>query len=106
MRVIINKNKALGYMDIGEANGYLIIDDKNHPWYGKHYNDIDIDVHGGLTYSELVESGDLQCFDELIEGDVGSWMIGFDTCHCGDTTEQWPAEYVRSYAKVAFLLEK
>ena len=106
MRVIINKNKALNSMDTGEANGYLVIDDKNHPWYGKHYSDIDIDVHGGLTYSELVESDSLQCFDEIISDDVGSWMIGFDTCHYGDTAAQWPAEYVRSYAKVAFLLEK
>jgi hypothetical protein len=40
-----------------------------HPWYGKHYDDIVADVHGGLTYSAKGEFG---------------WVVGFDCAHFSD----------------------
>jgi hypothetical protein len=40
-----------------------------HPWYGKDYNDIEANVHGGLTYSAKGEFG---------------WTVGFDCGHFGD----------------------
>ena len=47
-------------------------------FYRKHYNDIDILVHGGLTYSD----------DELRISDntkmANSWFIGWDYAHIGD----------------------
>lgn len=48
-----------------------------HPYYFKDYNDIDIDVHGGLTYSSdhlFIDVG------VSIEG----WFIGWDYAHWGD----------------------
>jgi hypothetical protein len=103
MRVIINVNKSRSYMDCGEANGYLVIDDKNHPWFGKHYNDISVDVHGGLTYSESVNARTVKHFDDITENDVGSWLIGFDTCHFGDSTDNWPEAVVRQHAETCLL---
>lgn len=46
---------------------------KNHPYYKAGYDDIDIDieVHGGLTYS-----GDM--------GKDGEWYLGWDYAHCED----------------------
>lgn len=52
-----------------------------HPMHGKHYDDVDVDVHGGLTYSEK-------------EGDV--WRFGFDTAHFGDGPVERSEEYVTS----------
>jgi len=51
----------------GAINGYAKLPE-GHQWLGKDYDDIDVDVHGGLTYSN------------------GTW-IGFDTLHAGD---YWP----------------
>lgn len=50
---------------------------KNNKFYGKEAGKIDVDVHGGITYSEeglYVEKG------KEIEG----WFIGWDYGHYGD----------------------
>lgn len=51
---------------------------KQHKYFCKDYNDIDIDVHGGLTYS-----GDwlMVSEDKKIEN---SWFLGWDYAHCDD----------------------
>lgn len=41
-----------------------------HPLYGKHYNNVEIAVHGGLTYSD--------------NGKNDAWVFGFDCGHVGD----------------------
>ena len=88
MRVITNKNTINIDLDFpcGESNGYLVIDDKKHPWFGKEFDEIDIEVHGGLTFSGEIISEAMSFYSELTEDDIGSWMIGFDTCH------DYPAE--------------
>lgn len=48
----------------GAANGYAQIPE-DHPWHGLDYDEIDVDVHGGLTFAR------------------DGW-IGFDTLHVGD----------------------
>ena len=54
----------------GAYNGYVRVgnpySDAPHPWADKHYDLIDVDVHGGLTYA------------------ADGW-IGFDTLHSGDS---------------------
>lgn len=49
---------------------------KEHKYYGKSYDEIDIDCHGGLTYSdnELI-------FNPLVNDD---WVIGWDYAHYND----------------------
>ena len=44
---------------------------KDHPWFKKTECEVDLDVHGGLTYS-----GDLN--------EEGTWWIGWDYAHPGD----------------------
>lgn len=53
--------------------GYIFIN-SNHPWYEKHYDNIDADCHGGLTYSEYEED---------------KWKIGFDCAHWGDFVSKY-----------------
>ena len=50
---------------------------RRHKCYGKIYDDIDIEVHGGLTYSR-----DYLYINETqkLEG----WFIGWDYAHCYD----------------------
>ena len=40
-----------------------------HPAHGKYYDDVDVSIHGGLTFSQLSEDG--------------TWF-GFDCGHAGD----------------------
>lgn len=48
---------------------------KWHPYYKKEYNDVDVEVHGGLTFSRE-GSGD--------KWEKDYWWIGFDCAHIGD----------------------
>lgn len=75
---LVHNNHMKGF-EAGWGNGYVNIP-QDHPWYGKDYNDIECsNIHGGLTYSQK-------------EGEF--WVIGFDTCHYGDTPENWPKHKV------------
>jgi hypothetical protein len=82
--------------DFGWGNGYVLLD-KEHPWYEKHYDDIDVEVHGGLTFSEKINEQMIDNF-KLSPEDIGKWMIGFDTCHYQDTLKRWPKEKVQEEA--------
>lgn len=50
---------------------------KGHKYFGKHYDDIHISCHGGLTFSN-------ECLDNIIPYTKGYWIIGWDYAHCGD----------------------
>lgn len=58
---------------LGFRCGYVKIPN-DHPWYEKSYFDIDVSIHGGLTYGQKNKSGELK----------GFW-IGFDCMHCFDS---------------------
>ena len=49
---------------MGHLCGYIQVD-ADHPWYGKDYDNVNADVHGGLTFSDK------------------GWF-GFDCAHVGD----------------------
>lgn len=84
----------------GYANGYVAVP-KDPPYFGKFYEDVDIQIHGGLTFSasgDRITAKDLP-ETEVIEGclhnlDENWWVFGFDTCHYMDTLESWPREAV------------
>jgi hypothetical protein len=56
-------------LDMGHRCGYVCVT-KDHPWYGK--DDVDLDVHGGLTYSDMRD---------------GDWWFGYDCAHLGDAPD-------------------
>lgn len=75
----------------GTHNGYIGLPPE-HPWHGKHYDDIPCDCHGGLTFSNRNER-----FDKLANIPRHSvWWIGFDTLHLYDTSENCNEQYVRT----------
>ena len=61
---------------LGHRCGYIGLP-KGHPLHGKDYDEIDINVHGGLTYSD--NSG---TYPVENTGDI--WWIGFDCGHYMD----------------------
>jgi hypothetical protein len=78
----------LGSIETGWGNGYVAVP-KEHPLYGKDYNNIDIDAHGGLTYASDYS-------DWMPKEVEGMWIIGFDCAHYGDDLETCPKEFVEA----------
>lgn len=90
---VLDSGKCLNYnyyiMNLGTHPTAYIEIPKEHKLYSKHYGNIDIDVHGGLTYSESYLWIDNET--ELKD----SWFIGWDYAHCGDYLgyeEMYPIE--------------
>lgn len=66
---------ALRHPAMGHWCGYIALP-VDHPLYGAHYYECsDIEVHGGLSYSE--DHAPRHPFD-------AKWWLGFDTAHCND----------------------
>lgn len=63
---------------VGAWCGYVAVS-KGHPWFEKHYDAVDAEVHGGLTFSE--HCGGLICHPS--DNDT-VWWLGFDCSHSGD----------------------
>lgn len=71
----------------GWGNGYIVLP-MGHKYHGVDYDEIPVDAHGGLTFSDHVNS--LQQFKETEPEYEGGWAIGFDTMHFGDDLVRWP----------------
>jgi len=74
------------FTTVGWGNGYVGVP-KGHPWYGKDYNSIDCQIHGGLTYAE--DHAPTKKPD-------GLWWVGFDTAHVGDNPVNRSQSFVES----------
>ena len=66
----------------GHRCGYVSVP-AEHPMFGKHYDDVEVDVHGGLTYSKAED---------------GAWCFGYDCAHLDDAKD--PALMSDEYKKV------
>lgn len=70
--------------------GYVILKEDNK-FYKKNYDDIPVQVHGGLTFSDEYEN---------------EWMIGFDCAHHDDITPGSDYEnlsYMGTYKDMTFV---
>lgn len=68
---------AVRNSDTGNWCGYVGIA-SGHPLYNNPYQEVDLNVHGGLTYSGT-GSGSIH-----FEGLDGLWLFGFDCAHSQD----------------------
>jgi len=80
-RKLINSSFVGGLMELGWGNGYVGLP-KWHPWFDMGYDDIPVDIHGGLTYAAMYK-------------EEGLWVIGFDTGHYNDNMTNCSFEYVK-----------
>jgi len=69
----IHKHPRLGHLC-----GYIAVPPA-HPWFGKDYDDLDVDVHGGLTYAKDGKETD---YPHALGTEA--WWHGFDCAHSGD----------------------
>lgn len=75
---VIKRNDRLGYYC-----GYVGVP-KSNRYYGKHYENFHLNVHGGLTFSDI---GD----DKYLP--AGFWWYGYDTNHGREFDETQTIEY-------------
>lgn len=81
----------------GSLCGYVGVT-PDHPWYGKHHDEIDVSAHGGLTYSDLCEQGPEDHTICHVPGPGEPeplWWLGFDCGHAWDIS---PAREARERA--------
>jgi hypothetical protein len=63
---------------VGSWCGYVGVP-KTHPYYGKQFDEVHADVHGGLTYAN-------ECQGHIChktDNNDHVWWLGFDTAHSG-----------------------
>ena len=78
---LIVRNSDLGYLC-----GYVGVH-KGHPAFGKHYDAVEANVHGGLTFSGKCDPGpeDHGICHTVEAGEDGNvWWFGFDAAHYRD----------------------
>lgn len=68
---------------MGALCGYVGVGSR-HPAYGKFYDDVDVRVHGGLTFSDFCQEGGKICHKVSPGEDDNVWWLGFDCAHGGD----------------------
>ena len=96
MKTIIREINWLG-VDIEHWfwNWYILLD-PTHYYFNSGYDDIEVEVHGGFTYSEFVSEEIIKNFSTLDINDLWKWMLGFDTNHYGDNQFNCDKEYVEN----------
>jgi len=67
----------------GSLCGYVGVP-PDHPWHGKDHDAIDVQVHGGLTFSAPCDKGGLICHVPQPGEPADVWWLGFDCAHAFD----------------------
>ena len=92
-------------VDHGFGNGYVVLP-PSHPMFGKDYDGIPVEVHGGLTYAKDVTNFNTANLPEGVELPKEGWVVGFDAAHYQDNAENWPKSRVEEEtARLAAQLE-
>ena len=88
---VLDRGYFLGYeylvISLGRHPCAYVCVDANNQYYGKHYDDIHIECHGGVTFAEptisfLEYSEKYKCMVRTSIKD--KWIIGWDYAHYGD----------------------
>lgn len=78
----------------GALCGYVGVPE-DHPLFGTSYDEVGVDVHGGLTYSNKCQEGEDPAFGICHVPQPGRpdnvWWFGFDCAHCDDFTPRTDA---------------
>lgn len=69
--------------NVGAWCGYVGVPE-THPAFGKDYDNVEVAVHGGLTYANKCHGHICHVPEPGMPENV--WWLGFDTAHCGDVS--------------------
>lgn len=83
---LVRRNHRMGFFC-----GYVAVE-KGHPFYRNSYQDNgyyvagNIDVHGGITYSEECDGDGVEGICHVTKEDDAAWWFGFDCGHAWDVS--------------------
>lgn len=81
---------------VGALCGYVGVG-PGHPWHGKHYDECDVEVHGGLTYSDKCQETATEdngiCHVPAPGREHNIWWLGFDCAHSQDVCPAYEARF-------------
>lgn len=70
---------------------------EGHPYFGKGYDDVPVEVHGGLTFADACHPGKSEAYGICHVPAAGEpdhvWWLGFD---CGHAYDASPSDYQRA----------
>lgn len=106
-----NKELIQAGISVGVANGYVAVP-FGHPLHGKSCEELSriLPVHGGITCTCKLPLAHALMLDEMktpsdiinvancpfsTQAFTAWWVIGFDTCHAGDTSKEWTVRRVK-----------
>jgi hypothetical protein len=96
----------------GALCGYVGVQE-GHPAFNKHYDQVDVDVHGGPTYSEFCQPSTDEahgiCHVPYDGRPEHVWWIGFDCAHSGDLRpglNKFNEKFYRDHPKFAHLHDR
>lgn len=100
----------------GSLCGYVGVP-RDHPLYEKDYEDVDVDVHGGLTFAEACAAGgdESRHICHKTDGDDHVWWFGFDCAHyldvsparvARDKDRGWRVEWDAAYRNFAYVTKE
>lgn len=82
----------------GSLCGYVGVSD-GHPAFEKNYDDVDVEVHGGLTFCDHCGPGDNEASGICHVPPAGEpdhvWWLGFDCAHIWDFSPGRPLGFIR-----------
>ncbi len=80
----------------GALCGYVGVPE-GHPYFQKHYDEADVEVHGGLTFSAPCANTDDESrgIYHVEQGAANKtvWWLGFDCAHCFDVSPMYAHRY-------------
>jgi hypothetical protein len=83
----------------GALCGYVGVAE-GHPDFAKGYNDVEVEVHGGLTFAAFCTETDDESSHICHRPAPGEpdhvWWLGFDCSHSGDLSPAMEARYSKS----------
>jgi hypothetical protein len=86
----------------GSWCGYAAVP-PGHPLHGRDFHDVDVDVHGGLTYADHCQH-DLGICHVPNPGEPDDvWWFGFDCDHCWDVRPAMNAQ-LRTYSHYRYMI--
>ncbi len=92
---------------MGALCGYVGVG-LDHPWHGKDYDDVNLNVHGGLTFSDGCEDGDDPAIGICHVAKDGRpdpvWWFGFDCGHYTDLIPGMSGVYAEIEAKTGHIM--
>ncbi len=80
----------------GNMCGYVGVPE-GHPAFGKDWSELEVDVHGGPTFSDFCQPADEESHGICHVPEAGEpdhvWWIGFDCAHGGDLSPGYAARH-------------